>query len=81
MGFFTALALGAAAVGGMAAAGAFKKPKKPPPPPEAPPPPPTPEVEEEAIKKFKRKRAGRGKTIITGDLTPELIGKKTLLGD
>jgi hypothetical protein len=80
MGVATALAIGGLVAGGMAAAGAFKKPSTPAPPP-APPPPPTIEDEREQVRKLRKPRRGRAKTIITGDLTPERIGKKTLLGD
>jgi len=58
--------------------GLFGKPSKPKPPP-VPDPVPIPEIEEEAVKKTQRKRKGRAKTILTGDLVPETIGE-TLLG-
>lgn len=50
--------------------------------PEVPPPPPIPEADEgvsdEARRRMRRK--GRKETIITGELVPEDVGKKTLLG-
>ena len=58
----------------------FKKPKAPPPPPL---PEPTPTLEastgEEPVTR-KRIRRGRSATILTGELVPMDIGKKTLLG-
>jgi len=54
---------------------------------EAPPPPvptsvPTVGIEsQDAIKRRLHKRvSGRARTIVTGDLTPQQVGKKTLLG-
>lgn len=79
MGVATALAIGGAIAGGAALAGAFKKPSAPAPPP-TPPPPPTIEDEREQARKLRKPRRGRAKTIITGDLTPEALEKKTLLG-
>lgn len=77
MGVTTALLLGGAALAGAAASGAFNKPDVP--KPQGPPPIPT--ADEEGIKKRRvRPRRGRAATIITGDLTPETIGKKGLLG-
>ena len=57
----------------------FKKPKVPA-PPEVTPPPPIPEVEEEAIRRFGRRRRGRAATVVTGALEPAYTGKKLLLG-
>ena len=79
MGISTALMAAAATTGGILAAKAMKKPKTPK-PPAVPPPPPIPEVEEEAIRRFGRKRKGRAATVITGALEPEYTGKKLLLG-
>jgi hypothetical protein len=58
----------------------FQKPKAPTPPP---PPAPLPKLEqampgEEGTRR--RPRRGRSSTILTGDLIPMDIGKKTLLG-
>lgn len=61
--------------------GLFSKPKKvrmPPVPEPEPMPESLGETGEEARKM--RKRKGRGKTIITGELEPEFVGKKRLLG-
>lgn len=57
----------------------FKKPKIPS-TPAVPPPAPVPEVEEEGIRKYMRRRRGRAQTIITGELEPAYTGKKLLLG-
>lgn len=76
MGMLTSMLIGLGAAAGMAL---LKKPKIPT-PPDVPPLPPTPEIEEEGAKKFARKRRGRAKTILTGELTPVGIGEKTLLG-
>jgi len=63
--------------------GLFSKPKRVTPPP-VPEPEPVPELmPEEAKEEVARRRRGRGgrrKTIITGALEPETVGKKTLLG-
>lgn len=49
--------------------------------PTPPAPIPIPELEgDEALKKAGRKKGGRASTILTGDLIPMDIGKKTLLG-
>jgi len=56
-------------------AGMFSSPSKP----KRSPVPAIPEVDMEGVKKKKR-RGGRGKTIITGELEPFLTSKKTLLG-
>lgn len=55
------------------------KTKLPTPTPAAPPPTPQAEDVMESYKRMRRRR-GRADTILTGDLVPEDIGKKTLLG-
>jgi len=47
--------------------------------PAVPPPPPIPEVDEEGVRP-RRRRRGRAETFITGELEPETLGKKRLLG-
>ncbi len=67
----------------------FLKPKTITAPPVAEPEPEEPAVElatqtPESIKqeeaRKRRRRGGRAKTVITGELAPEVVGKKTLLG-
>jgi hypothetical protein len=60
----------------------FKKPKMPkiPPPPPPPAPPPRLETMGEPAKRLRKKAKGRAFTVLTGDLTPFDIGKKSLLG-
>jgi hypothetical protein len=48
--------------------------------PRVPPPQPIPEFEDESVRRLLRRRKGRQDTILTGDLVPQDIGKKTLLG-
>jgi len=58
----------------------FAKPKAIAPPP-PPPPPAIPEVGEEVKDIARRRRPrGRAETFITGELMPEVTGKKRLLG-
>ena len=59
----------------------FRKPKVPKPP--APPAPPAiPETGDisEMARKFSRKRKGRAQTVLAGDLIPEGVGEKSILG-
>ena len=62
----------------------FSRPRIPPMP--TPKPPPEPPVIEEQLEPLesdiarRRAKLSRPKTIITGDLTPEMLGKKRLLG-
>ena len=57
----------------------FKKPKAPPLPPL---PEPLPKLEKPGEEQIttKRRRRGRSNTILTGELIPMGVGKKTLLG-
>jgi hypothetical protein len=80
MGVATALMIGGAIAGGMAIGSSLFGATQSISAPAAPSAPPPPEVEEEQVKKFQKKRRGRARTIITGDLTPETLSKKTLLG-
>lgn len=56
------------------------------PPVEEPEPAPTelatktPELIKQEEARKRRSRRGRRKTVITGELAPEVVGKKTLLG-
>ncbi len=43
-----------------------------------PPPLAVPDVEEEKLKKFQKRRKGRAETFLTGELVPEPIGKEVL---
>lgn len=54
----------------------FSKPKAPKPLP----PPAIPIPEEQTTKRKIKKTEGRASTIVTGDLAPDVIGKKNLLG-
>ena len=51
---------------------------------EVPDPAPIPEVDTDALDdelaRRRRRRSGRGKTVLTGELEPGMVGKKTLLG-
>ncbi len=40
----------------------------------------TPEDIKQQEARKRRRRSGRGKTVVTGELSPEVVGKKTLLG-
>jgi hypothetical protein len=58
-------------------------PPQPPPLPPVPPPQPLPEIQDalSAFKGLRRgKKRGRGSTILTGELVPEDLGKRSLLG-
>ena len=61
----------------------FSKPKSIDAPP-VPDPAPIPEVDTDALDdelaRRRRRRSGRGKTVLTGELEPGMVGKKTLLG-
>jgi hypothetical protein len=60
--------------------GLFDKPK-PVEAPIVPDPPVIPDEVDEASDQARRKRPrGRAETFLTGDLTPEVVNKKTLLG-
>lgn len=48
--------------------------------PRVPEPQPMPQQEDESIMRLMRRRRGRADTILTGDLVPTDIGKRTLLG-
>ena len=52
--------------------------------PQVPDPLPIPEVDTDALDdelaRRRRRRSGRGKTVLTGELEPAMVGKKTLLG-
>ena len=52
--------------------------------PEVQDPAPIPEVDTDALDdelaRRRRRRSGRGKTVLTGELEPGKVGKKTLLG-
>lgn len=56
----------------------IKTPKSPPPPAPAP----TIETDTDMMDEYSRlkKRKGRAQTVLAGDLIPEDIGKRTLLG-
>lgn len=60
----------------------FDPPKAPPLPP-MPPPLPT-KIKGQATSEIRRRQrskvSGRRRTIVTGELSPEQVGKKTLLG-
>ena len=59
----------------------FKKPEMPKTTMPKPEVPPMPEVESaEDIVKMAKKRRGKAATVITGELEPMDIGKRTLLG-
>lgn len=79
MGLATALAIGGLVASGVGAYSAYQQSRMD---IETPDPPPVPETgeDEEDYMQRQRKRRGRSKTILTGDLTPETIGRKTLLG-
>lgn len=75
----------AAALMGLTAVGAisaFSKPKIETPPPPIPTAVPTIGAESQDVMKRKlhKRVSGRKRTIVTGDLTPEQVGKRTLLG-
>lgn len=60
--------------------GLFSKPKSVKMPPvEEPEPLAVPETGDEEAKRTRR-RKGKGKTIVTGELEPEFVGKQRLLG-
>jgi hypothetical protein len=77
MGLATALLLGGGLAAGFAGASALNKMQMT---TEAPPAVPETGEDEEDYMQRQKRRKGRAKTIITGDLTPETLGKKTLLG-
>lgn len=59
----------------------FKAPKAPKTQMPSPEAPAAPQVESaEDLSKMLKRRSGRGKTVMTGDLEPTEIGKRTLLG-